>query len=275
MLVPVTLCYELLGFILHYFPSADAYCLDNVALGKPAVQNSIGFSAGPERAVDGDGDLIFEGLSCSYTPSSSSDPLPWWRVDLQKLVNVEAVTIANRRSSEFHWRLHNFDIEVFSTDPVVDSGANGQMCFSFFGQFGDSLTETLRCMYPIEGRYVRIKKRQHLNSEDRLTLCEVAVHPKIYENSCSVNQTYPSSFVPYTEMYLTTRPRHEIIGSLKTCMIECATMWACDGFNFNTLDSSSGNGTCEFVSVSLANVYSKSGWTYYKALCSLTPAQHL
>ncbi|XP_046567008.1 fucolectin-1-like [Haliotis rubra] len=268
MLVPVTLCCELLGFILHYFPSVGAHCLDNVALGKPAVQNSIGFSAGPGRAVDGNGDLIFEGSSCSYTPSSTGDPLPWWRVDLQKVVNVEAVTIANRRSSEYHWRLHNFDIEVFSADPVVDPGANGQLCFSFFGQFGDSLTETLRCMYPVEGRYVRIKKRQHLNSQDRLTLCEVAVHPKIYENNCSFSQRYPSTFVPYTEKYLTTRPKHEIVGSLKTCMIECTTMWACDGFNFNLLDSSSGNGTCEFVSVSLANLYTKSGWTYYKAICS-------
>ncbi|XP_067679666.1 fucolectin-1-like [Haliotis asinina] len=257
----------------RYHALLPAYCLDNVALGKPSVQNSIGFSAGPERAVDGKGDLIFEGLSCSYTPSSSGNPLPWWRVDLQKIVNVEAITIANRRSSVYYWRLHNFDIEVFSTDPAIDPGANGQLCFSFFGQFGDSLTETLRCVYPVKGRYVRIKKRQRLNSDDLLTLCEVAVHPQIYENNCSVSQRYPSTFVPYTEMYLTTRPRHEIVGSLKTCMIECTTMWACDGFNFNTLDSSSGNGTCEFVSVSLANVYSKSGWTYYKAICSEAPAQ--
>ncbi|XP_071118314.1 uncharacterized protein [Haliotis cracherodii] len=172
------------------------------------------------------------------------------------------------------WRLHDFDIEIFSADPVANPEANGQMCYSFFGEFGSAVTETLRCMYPVEGGYVRIKKR-HLNGDDRLTLCELAVHPKIYENNCSFSQRSPSTFVPFTEMYHTTTPRHEIIGSLKTCMIECTMMWACDGFNFNILDSSNGNGTCEFVSVSLAKLYGKSGWTYYKAMCSETPAQYV
>ncbi|XP_048255208.1 fucolectin-1-like [Haliotis rufescens] len=266
---------QMLVVIIRYFSSVCAYCFDNVASGKPTVQSAIGNSAVPGRAVDGNGELIFEGLSCTYSPATSSHPLPWWRVDLQKVVTVEAVTIVNRGFSEFDWRLHNFDIEVFSVDPVENPEANGQMCYSFFGEFGSAVTVTLRCMYPVEGRYVRIKKRQHLNSEDRLTLCEVAVHPKIYENNCSFSQRSPSTFVPYTEMYHTTRARYEIIGSLKTCMIECTMMWACDGFNFNILDSSNGNGTCEFVSVSLAKLYGKPGWTFYKALCSETPAQHV
>ncbi|XP_071119807.1 fucolectin-like [Haliotis cracherodii] len=253
--------------ILHHFASVSGYCLDNVARGKPAVQSSIGYSASPGRAVDGNGDLHWGGSSCTYSPGTSSHPLPWWRVDLQKVVNVEAVTIVNRGSSEWAWRLHNFDVEVFSVDPVVNPGANGQMCFSFFGEFGSAVTETLRCMYPVEGRYVRIKKRQQLNSGDRLTLCEVAVHPKIYENNCNFSQRSPSTFVPFTEMYDTTRARHEIIGSLKTCMIECKRMWACDGFNFDILDSNNSNGTCEFVSVSLAKLYNKPGWTFYKAMC--------
>ncbi|XP_046563499.1 fucolectin-1-like [Haliotis rubra] len=184
MFVPVKLCCEILAFILHYVPSVGAYCLDNVALGQPAVQSGND-TAGPERAVDGNGALLFQDLSCTFASSSTSDPLPWWRVDLQSVVNIEAVTIATIRSKELDWRLHNFDIEVFSADPVSHPGANGQMCFSFFGKFGNSITQTLRCMYPVEGRYVRIKKRQHLNDLDGLTLCEVAVHPKLYENNCS------------------------------------------------------------------------------------------
>ncbi|XP_071119516.1 fucolectin-like [Haliotis cracherodii] len=275
MHVSALLCCEILGFILHYFPSVCAYCLDNVASGKPAVQSAVGFSGVPSRAVDGNGELIFGGSFCTYSPGTSSHPLAWWRVDLQKVVNIEAVTIVNRGFSEKDWRLHDFDIEIFSADPVESSAANGQMCFSFFGEFGSAVTEILRCMYPVEGRYVRIKKRQNLNSEDRLTLCEVAVHPKINENNCSFSQRSPSTFVPFTEMYHTTRPKHEIIGSLKTCMIECTMMWACDGFNFNSLDSRNLNGTCEFVSMSLAKLYGKSGWTYYKALCSETPPQYV
>ncbi|XP_048255330.1 uncharacterized protein LOC125381975 [Haliotis rufescens] len=141
-----------------------AYCLDNVASGKPAVQSSIRFSAVPGRAVDGNGELDWGGASCTYSPGTSTHPLPWWRVDLQKVVNIEAVTVVNRGFSQF-------------------------------------------------------------------------------ENNCSFSQRSPSTFVPFTEMYHTTRPRHEIIGSLKTCMIECTMMWACDGFNFNILDSSNDNGT--------------------------------
>lgn len=76
------------------------YCLflsghlsQNFALGKNSEQSSTNESAAAGRAVDGNRDSNFIRNSCTLTQTESN---PWWRVDLKKIVRMNAIILTNR-----------------------------------------------------------------------------------------------------------------------------------------------------------------------------------
>ena len=82
----------------NHFVRQQGILLQNVALNRNAVQSSqFNHYSGAGRAVDGNKDTLFQSGSCTHT---NDEPDPWWRVDLQNVYKIAAVTITNRDSSE-------------------------------------------------------------------------------------------------------------------------------------------------------------------------------
>ncbi|KAK7497519.1 hypothetical protein BaRGS_00011159 [Batillaria attramentaria] len=67
-------------------------------------------------------------------------------------------------------RLRDFDVEIFTQDPVDNPTAEAALCYHYTGSMPPGVTETLYCPIPYCGRYVRIRK-----SSANLSLCEVQV----------------------------------------------------------------------------------------------------
>ena len=141
--------------------------LVNFALGRYARQLSQegGFAA--SRSVDGDRTEtdIFKG-SCS---STNFETMAWWQVDLQRTIDVYAVTITSRDNAVI--RVSDFEIRVGASSSVkLDDGVN---CA---GRLSLSLKETRSffCFSSIRGRYVTVRSR----ISEKLQLCEVSVQGK-------------------------------------------------------------------------------------------------
>ena len=63
-----------------------------MALGKPTDQSSYYSDGGdPEKAVDGKAFSNWGSGTCTHTKGDTSDPYPWWRVDLQQSFKVHKV----------------------------------------------------------------------------------------------------------------------------------------------------------------------------------------
>ena len=65
----------------------------NLALGKPAWQNSIWGGRDASKAVDGNTDRNAQHGSCANTLRDSN---PWWIVDLQSEYEIERIVITDR-----------------------------------------------------------------------------------------------------------------------------------------------------------------------------------
>ena len=59
--------------------------------------------------MDGNSETNYYKGSCTHTPRKQN---PWWRVDLGQEEPVSEVYIVNRVSSEWAYRLNNFEIRV-------------------------------------------------------------------------------------------------------------------------------------------------------------------
>ena len=141
--------------------------LVNFALGRYARQTSKEGAFAASRAVDGDRTEtdIFKG-SCS---STNWETMAWWQVDLQRTIDVYAVTITSRDNVAI--RISDFEIRVGASDSVkLDDSVN---CA---GRLSLSLKETRSffCFSSIRGRYVTIRSR----ISEKLQLCEVSVQGK-------------------------------------------------------------------------------------------------
>eukprot|EP00961_Rhodomonas_salina_P295920 3935880-Rhodomonas_salina.3 len=80
-------------------PEDTSVLLENVALHKPAVQQSTALGRGAELAVDGNTECDFQAGSCSHTGSVdglSGTLDPWWTVDLEEIVQIHHIRILNR-----------------------------------------------------------------------------------------------------------------------------------------------------------------------------------
>ena len=68
----------------------------NVAKGKPAFQSTVGGSAGPSRAVDGNTAHKWGSASITHTDERSKNSPQWWEVDLKENVKVDKILLYNR-----------------------------------------------------------------------------------------------------------------------------------------------------------------------------------
>ena len=64
----------------------------NLAGNKPANQSTTASGGKASRAVDGDRNSYYFAKSCTHTNVMTS---PWWRVDLQNVVRMKKLGLAN------------------------------------------------------------------------------------------------------------------------------------------------------------------------------------
>ncbi|MDO7171623.1 carbohydrate-binding protein [Mariniflexile sp. AS56] len=115
------------------------------------------------NAIDGNTNGVWNNGSVSHTGgNATSDPAPWWKVDLGNNYKIETINVFNRTDCCSD-RLNNFTVEVLD--------ANGSVTFSQFYATVPSNAFTVNTGNVI-GRTVRISK----TSSTALTLAEVEVY---------------------------------------------------------------------------------------------------
>uniref|UniRef100_T1IHE2 Fucolectin tachylectin-4 pentraxin-1 domain-containing protein n=1 Tax=Strigamia maritima TaxID=126957 RepID=T1IHE2_STRMM len=80
-----------------------------------------------ERAVDGDNATY---SSTMYRPEDDGlkDPLPWWRIDLEKTVTVVSVWFHGFTSEKYPSRNHNLIVKIGTVQPPDDQSGDGVTC---------------------------------------------------------------------------------------------------------------------------------------------------
>ncbi|CAH1264828.1 Hypp3069 [Branchiostoma lanceolatum] len=142
----------------------EVYAAPNRALGRPAVQSSVGWSGFPIRAVDGCRDSNYNQHCCTHTQAQTN---PYWYVDLGSQKRVQWVVITDRRDccSE---RLSPFTIHIGNSPNV----ASNPRCGGHHTIPAGKDKDVVNCN-GMRGRYVGIR----LPGNGRfLTLCEVEVY---------------------------------------------------------------------------------------------------
>jgi len=135
--------------------------LENLALGKSAVQSGLYKDAVAGRATDGNINNDYFKKSCSHT-NYNEGQMSWWRVDLGKRSEIHKVILFNRMDCCSERLSHAI---VFVGETKVEAG---QLC----GNIGDSNGKEkfeVSCKKPLNGRYVTVMAKNFL------TLCEVKV----------------------------------------------------------------------------------------------------
>jgi hypothetical protein len=153
----------------------------NLALGRPTAQSSIRSSGYSSRAVDGNHNSRYHSQSCTHTRRDSNGP--WWRVDLERVVDVSTIKITNRNDC-CKTRIKNTKVYVGKTDILSDAAVCGDVVYT------NTNPIVVKCTSSINGRYVWIKK----TNREFLTLCEVEVYAS-KSSSISVAPLQSSPFV--------------------------------------------------------------------------------
>ncbi|XP_067679722.1 uncharacterized protein [Haliotis asinina] len=142
--------------------------VSNIARGKPASSSSVWPDPKfqPRNAVDGNDNAG----SCFV--GNSNDLSPWWQVDLQDTYVVVEVRVTNRK--EFRpERLHDFSIDVYQGDPLVNSSVTPQLCYMYNGAVTEpGKTVALQCTSRTSGRYMRLSGKRTIDADDLLQFCE-------------------------------------------------------------------------------------------------------
>lgn len=131
-------------------PWVNLYCLQ-------VSQSSTMYGGGPERAIDGDANIMWQGgpRACTHT---AQDYGPWWQVKLRNTISVAAVKVTNRF---YHGdRLKGLLITV-----------DGHTCASNI-TVGPGDTSEIMCTSVLAGTTVRLEIPAR---KEFLSLCEVAV----------------------------------------------------------------------------------------------------
>ena len=101
-----------------------------MAESRPTTQSSTCCHGASSRAVDGNKNTQWRGNSCTHTHKQNN---PWWRVDLEKELAVETLSVTNRGCVALNHahlmvtagcdcrdccgsRLSNFEVKVGNTD---------------------------------------------------------------------------------------------------------------------------------------------------------------
>ncbi|MBU1750433.1 MAG: discoidin domain-containing protein, partial [Chloroflexi bacterium] len=154
------------------FPTSWVPVGRNLALGRPATQNSTYYSGTADRAVDGNTDGNYYNGSVSHT---GRNLYSWWQVDLGSVQWVDAVQIWNRTDC-CQSRLSNFyvfvsDVPFPSNNPSTLASDPNVWHYYVSGQGGRPTTVPVNS----HGRYVRVQ----LTVDQNLHMAEVQVwgHP--------------------------------------------------------------------------------------------------
>jgi len=149
--------------------SHSAWNVEEVAHGKPVEMSSsaniLGIAAKAGLAVDGNFDNNFKAGSCSHTDTQED---PWFRVDLQRRMDVDTVTVWNRGDCCGD-RLSNFEVRVGNHPDWKDNSRCGR-------RYSCPNAQSL----PVQcegrpGEYVHIV----VPGKNRvLALCELTVHAR-------------------------------------------------------------------------------------------------
>ncbi|XP_078595835.1 uncharacterized protein LOC144872941 [Branchiostoma floridae x Branchiostoma japonicum] len=142
----------------------EVYAAPNRALGRPAVQSSVGWSGFPPRAVDGCRDPNYDQQCCTHTQAQTN---PYWYVDLGSQRRVQWVVVTNRQDC-CHERLSPFTIHVGNSANVASNPRCGGHHVIPAGKDKDAIN-----CNGLRGRYVGIRLPGHGRM---LTLCEVEVY---------------------------------------------------------------------------------------------------
>ncbi len=140
----------------------------NLALNKPALQSSTGWSGAASRAVDGNTNGTYGSGSVTHTSFNNQ---PWWEVDLGDVYNIDEIVLWNRTDCcQSRLRaVHIFvsDTPFGSTSLTATQAQAGVGDFYNSGSVGQSATTSINRT----GRYVRVQ----LENSDYLSLAEVQV----------------------------------------------------------------------------------------------------
>ncbi|XP_071097837.1 uncharacterized protein [Haliotis cracherodii] len=139
---------------------AGVTALENVALGKPAVQQSPSAAAHAGLCTDGYNDGVYYDNSACCMLSGG-----WWIVDLLHVYNISHVVIYRRTDGGFP---NNVVVEGFLQYPPMCPGS-GLEC----GRLARNLQpkENITCTTPVEMRYLRVS-----STSSSPSMCEVEAY---------------------------------------------------------------------------------------------------
>ena len=134
----------------------------------PTTQSSTYVTWDSSKAVDGDTNTNWNGLSCTHTSFYVVDNNPWWRVDLERTRSVMSVKIWNRGDCCSD-RLEGF--EVWIGDDASSYSANLRCSTGGTAPLTSPYEVRVDCIGT--GRYLFVALP---GSNKILTLCEVEVY---------------------------------------------------------------------------------------------------
>ena len=105
--------------------------------------------------------------SCSH-PTTTSDELSWWRVDLSTTYTVHRVIIHNRNRE----RRRILNTTVYVSNDKTGHFNNSNMCNTVGQYSNDMLVINLTCTSYLAGRYVTLK---HNVLGESMNFCEIEV----------------------------------------------------------------------------------------------------
>ncbi|XP_067678692.1 uncharacterized protein [Haliotis asinina] len=147
--------------------------LASVAKGKTTNASSYFRNSPSSVAVDGDINAVWSVGSCFAV--ANGDHSPWWQVDLAVIYAIVEVRVTSRQDC-CPQRLHDFALDVYHVDPLVDPTASSQLCYMYNGAVTQpGKTVAIQCTSTVIGRYLRISGKKTMNNQDILQFCEVQV----------------------------------------------------------------------------------------------------
>jgi alpha-L-fucosidase len=153
--------------------------LPNVALGKPASQQSLAWNGDPGRAVDGNVDGNYGNNSVTHTAEPSNQA--WWQVDLERSVQVDEIEIWNRTDCCAE-RLSDYWVMTSDSPITADTleEARSTPGVTAVHQPGQAGRPTRIDVGGLDARYVRVQLE---SASDPLSLAEVKVRAKNAEET--------------------------------------------------------------------------------------------
>mgnify|MGYP000918275301 CR=1 FL=1 len=150
--------------------------VENMAVGKPALQSSTSGSYSADRACDGNTDGNLYNGSVSHT---TRDYQPWWEVDLEAIREIGDIDVWGR-TDDRSWLLKDFYVLVsedpFESDDLATTLAQPGVTATYVAGRIDGLpNDMISLPIDVPGRYVRV---QMTSTSSLLMMAEVEVWSK-------------------------------------------------------------------------------------------------